>query len=108
MPWNYTSQTVTPVPQAVAEQKPEKSVNDVTGTRGMTRSGRCYAPSSSGVKEMETSPDNEGIKITVSKKKDKEPINEPITEMEADEFLKFIKHSEYSIVEQLQIGRAHV
>ena len=35
VPWNYTSQTVTPVPQAVAEQKPEKSVNDVTGTGGM-------------------------------------------------------------------------
>ena len=28
-------------------------------------------------------------------------INEPITEVEANEFLKFIKHSEYSIVEQL-------
>ena len=38
VPWNYTSQTVTPVPQAVVEQKPEKSINDVTGTGGMTRS----------------------------------------------------------------------
>ena len=28
-------------------------------------------------------------------------INEPVIEKEADEFLKFIKHSEYSIVEQL-------
>ena len=45
--------------------------------------------------------ENEGMKITASKKKDKEPINEPVTEMEADEFLKFIKHSEYSIVKQL-------
>ena len=85
----------------VAEQRPEKSVNDVTGTGGMTRSGRCYAPGTSGTKEVETSPDNEEMKIAASKKKDKEPINEPITEMEADEFLKFIKHSEYSIVEQL-------
>ena len=33
--------------------------------------------------------------------KDKKPINEPITEIEADEFLKFIKHSEYNIIEQL-------
>ena len=41
------------------------------------------------------------MKITALKKKDKKSINEPITEMEADEFLKFIKHSEYSIVEQL-------
>ena len=35
------------------------------------------------------------------KKKDKGSINEPVTEMEADEFLMFIKHSEYNIVEQL-------
>ena len=41
------------------------------------------------------------MKIVASKKKDKESINEPVTEMEADEFLKFIKHSEYSIMEQL-------
>ena len=35
------------------------------------------------------------------KKKDKEPINEPVIEIEANEFLKFIKHNEYSIIEQL-------
>ena len=35
------------------------------------------------------------------KRKDKELINEPVIEEEANEFLKFIKHSEYSIVEQL-------
>ena len=35
------------------------------------------------------------------KKKEKEPLNEPVSEAEANEFLKFIKHSEYSIVEQL-------
>ena len=35
------------------------------------------------------------------KRKDKEPINELVIEEEADEFLKFIKHSEYNIVEQL-------
>ena len=67
----------------------------------MTRSGRCYAPDTSKAKEVETSPDNEGMKIAAAKKKDKEPINEPVTKMEADQFLKFIKHSEYSIVEQL-------
>ena len=35
------------------------------------------------------------------KKKRKEPLNEPISEVEANEFFKFIKHSEYNIVEQL-------
>ena len=61
----------------------------------MTHSRRCYAPVTLG----ETFIENEGMKIAASKKKDKEPINELVTELEADEFLKFIKHSEYSIVE---------
>ena len=42
-----------------------------------------------------------GVKITVPKGKDKEVINEPIIEAEVNEFLKFIKHSEYSTVKQL-------
>ena len=67
----------------------------------MTRSGRCYAPVNSGAREWENSTESGGIKIAVSKRKDKEPMNEPVTKMEANEFLKFIKHSEYSIVEQL-------
>ena len=67
----------------------------------MTRSGQCYALIKLGTKEGESSTANEGIKIADPKRKDKEPINEPIIEKEADDFLKFIKHSEYSIVEQL-------
>ena len=67
----------------------------------MTRSGRCYAPVTTEVEEGEGSTENEGMKIAALKRKDKEPINEPVTEMKAEEFLKFIKHSEYSIVEQL-------
>ena len=51
VPWNYTSQTITPEPQAVVEQKPEKSVNDIAGTGGMTRSGRCYSLVTSGAKK---------------------------------------------------------
>ena len=98
-PWNYTSQTVTPESQVVTKQRPEKSVIDIAGTRGMTRSGRFYAPVTIKVREGESSVENEGVKIAASKKKDKEPINEPVTKMEADEFLKFIKHNEYSIVE---------
>ena len=65
----------------------------------MTRSGRCYALVTTEVRERETSAKNGGVKITASKKKDKELINEPVTEIEADKFLKFIKHSEYSIME---------
>ena len=37
--WNYSSQAVMQEPQVAAEQKPEKSVNDIAGTGGMTHSG---------------------------------------------------------------------
>ena len=84
--------------QVVAEQKLEKLVNDIAGTGEMTRSGRCYVSINSGTREGESSTANERIKVAASKGKDKEPINEPVTEKEAYEFL---KHSEYSIVEQL-------
>ena len=67
----------------------------------MTRSGRCYAPINPETKEGESSATNERTKIPApkGKGKEKEPMNEPVTEKEAKEFLKFIKHSEYSIVE---------
>ena len=65
----------------------------------MTRSGRCYALVTTEVREGESSAENEGVKIAAPKKKDKKSINERVTKMEADEFLKFIKHNEYSIVD---------
>ena len=89
--------------------KQEPSVNDIVGTNKLTRSGRCYAPGLSGVKEQEECTDQSGVKATILKKKGKESLNESVTKAEANEFLKFIKHSEYNIVEQLhKIGRAHV
>ena len=63
----------------------------------MIRSGWCYAPINSGTREEESSTESGGINIAAPKRKDKEPV----IEMEAKEFLKFIKHSEYNIVEQL-------
>ena len=58
----------------------------------MTRSGRYYAPINPKTIEGESSTANERTKIAASK--GKEPMNEPVTEREAEEFLKFIKHSE--------------
>ena len=80
-------------------KKPKTSVNNIAGIGGMTRSGRCYASINSGTREGESSTANKRIKIAAPKRKDKKLINEPITEEKEDEFLKFIKHSEYSIVE---------
>ena len=88
-------------PQATVEQTSKKSVNDIAGTRGMTLSGRCYAPINPETREGESSAANERTKVATPKGKEKELMNEPVTEKEAEGFLKFIKHSEYSIVEQL-------
>ena len=56
VPWNYTSQVVSLESQAVRvspETKQEPSVNDIMGTEGLTRSGRCYALGLVGVKRGE-------------------------------------------------------
>ena len=98
IPWNYTSQVIVQEPQATAEQKLETSVNDIEGMGGMTRSGRCYTSVNSGAKKGKEFVEKCRVKITVSRGKDKEVINEPVTKAEVNKFLKFIKHSEYSIV----------
>ena len=64
-------------------------------------SSQCYAPGLSGVKGGEEGIKRSDVKVTITKKKGKEPLNEPVTKVEANEFLKFIKHNEYSIVKQL-------
>ncbi|KAK5833507.1 hypothetical protein PVK06_017350 [Gossypium arboreum] len=66
-----------------------------------TRSGRHYDPAS-----VRTEPIKEKKTLATEYKKEKmarreSPINEPVTENEAKEFLKFFKHNEYSVVEQL-------
>ena len=91
----------------------QTAVNDLTSVGGLTRSGRCYAP---GLVE-EVIPENrpmltnkeqtskENKRLSKKKKgKDKQDLegsNKPITKKEASKFLKFIKHSEYSVIEQL-------
>ena len=99
--WNYSSQAVVQEPQAAVEQKPKKLVNEIARTGGMTRSGRCYAPINPETREGESSAANERTKIAALKRNEKESMNESVTEKEVEEFLKFIKHSEYNIVEQL-------
>ena len=102
VPWdyhcNYTHQT---------------AAIDLNGVGGITRSGRCYAPDmakkvipeklSMPVKEEHPSKEKERL-FREKKGKDKEVLestSKPITEKEACEFLKFIKHSKYSVIEQL-------
>ena len=98
------NQVVSQEPQVVRvspKTKQEPSVNDIVGTGKLTRSGRCYAPGLSGVKKWEEGTEHSGVEAPVLRKKGKEPLNEQVTKIEANEFLKFIKYSEYSIMEQL-------
>ena len=104
VPWNYANQVVSQKPQAVQgslEEKQDSSVNNIVGTGGLTRSGRCYALGLLGVKEGEECTEQSGVEVIILKKKGKESLNEPVTEVKANEFFKFIKQCEYNIVEQL-------
>ena len=74
VPWNYTNQEVSQEPQAVRvnpKTKQEPSVNDIVGTGGLTRSGRCYTPGLSKVKGGEEGTKQSDVKVTVLKKKGK-------------------------------------
>ena len=44
----------------------------------MTHSGWCYTSINFGTREGKSSTENGGIKIAALKRKDKEPINEPV------------------------------
>ncbi|XP_052878922.1 uncharacterized protein LOC128285482 [Gossypium arboreum] len=71
-----------------------------------TRSGRRYTPNT---KEESA----KGKSVVIEQEKEKttrpeSPVNEPVTEKEAKKFLKFLKHSEYSVVEQLHKQPARI
>ena len=111
-PFPYTSQKAVPWDYN-CNYTYQTDVNDLTGVGGLTRSGRCYAsglaeeiiPKSCPVPVNEEQPLRENERLPKEKKgKDKEILessNKPIIEKEASKFLKFIKHSEYSVIEQL-------
>ena len=97
VPWKYDVNIVTP-----EDEKPKAMTGSVGELGHFTRSGRCYskeikknsdlkqkgkAPMHVTDDEHETAPEQEA--------------KNPVDEEEAQEFLKFIKHSEYNVVEQL-------
>ena len=74
----------------------------------MTRSGRCYASGLMGVGQGEKSAKRTNTEtMDVQKQKEKTVVlplvktNAMITEAKACEFLNFIKHNEYNVVEYL-------
>ena len=68
VPWNYANQVVSQGPQAVRvspKKKQDSSINDIVGTSGLTRSGRCYTSSLSRVKEEGERIEQSDIEVTI-------------------------------------------
>ncbi|XP_017984271.1 PREDICTED: uncharacterized protein LOC108663589 [Theobroma cacao] len=106
VPWNYECNIL-----GTASSAPQASFEDLTGVGGITRSGRCYSPEitervekgkpaqgEGRLKKADTFSKDQVVKSVVTPNNE---VKNPVTEKEAGEFLKFIKHSEYSVVEQL-------
>ncbi|XP_040931950.1 uncharacterized protein [Gossypium hirsutum] len=98
VPWSYNCHVSMPEREDIASASKE-----VQGEGSHTRSGRRY--DTVGVREEPTKTKN----VSTEKEKEAEaPSKEPVKEEEAKEFLKFLKHSEYSVVEQLHKQSAHI
>ncbi|XP_017644509.1 uncharacterized protein LOC108485176 [Gossypium arboreum] len=99
VPWNYDC--------SVTIRGKESRVNaskEGQDRGSYTRSGRRYDISNEEVRPVK------GKALVVKKIKEKttKPVNEPVNEEEAKEFLKFLRHSEYSMVEQLRKQPARI
>ncbi|XP_060210244.1 uncharacterized protein LOC132637118 [Lycium barbarum] len=86
VPWNYNKTTVT--------YKGKEIVEEIDETGGLTRSGRCYAP--------------EELKRAKQARDSQFPVKKPITEEEAEEFMKKMKVQDYSIIDQLRKTPAQI
>ena len=65
---------------------------------GLTQSGRCFTP-----QEPEDQRRTRGKDMV-----EVEEVNKPVSDEEANEFLKLMKHSEYSVVDQLKKTHAKI
>ncbi|XP_017622058.1 uncharacterized protein LOC108466224 [Gossypium arboreum] len=74
---------------------------DIQAEGSHTRSGKHYDTGDVRVEPTKT----KGVEV---EKETEVPINEPVREEEANEFLKFLKHSEYSMVKQLRKQLARI
>ena len=87
VPWNYNYNYVN-----------EPATTNISGIRGMTQNERCYASISTETVSLNLTkepPNRKKLKVIL------DVINESIIEKKASKFLKFIKHSKYNMVEQL-------
>ncbi|XP_017647940.1 uncharacterized protein LOC108488152 [Gossypium arboreum] len=102
VPWNYDCNVTIPGKENLVDALKEDQ------DRGSyTRRGRCYdtvSKKAQPVKGKAQVVEEMKEKVTKSEL----PVNEPVNEEKAKEFLKFLKNSKYSIVEQLHKQPARI
>ncbi|XP_016733194.1 uncharacterized protein [Gossypium hirsutum] len=99
VPWNYDCNVTIPGKESLVDA----SRGD-QGKGFYTRSERRYDTTNEEVQPTK----RKAQMVEEMKGKATKPINEPVNEEEAKEFLKFLKHSEYSMVEQLRKQPARI
>ncbi|KAF1874397.1 hypothetical protein Lal_00030317, partial [Lupinus albus] len=108
VPWKYQG-------KSVAESKQTEEVVNLAGVGNMTRSGRVYSPVDLSKKIINASKGKEKIVETSEDRPEPEvtelfpeKMEREVSEEEACEFLRFIKQSEYQVIDQLSRTPAKV
>ncbi|XP_052880560.1 uncharacterized protein LOC108462774 [Gossypium arboreum] len=96
VPWNYNCNVTMPEKEDIASASKE-----VRDEGSYTRSGKRYDAEDVRVEPTKAKAFDKGKRTEIL-------VNEPVKEEEAREFLKFLKHSEYSVVEQLRKQPARI
>ncbi|XP_040967186.1 uncharacterized protein [Gossypium hirsutum] len=99
VPWNYDCSVM-----MLEKESPVDASRGDQGKGFYTRSRRRYDTANEEVQPTK----GKAQVVEEMKGKVTRPINEPVNEEEAKEFLKFLKHSEYSVVEQLRKQPARI
>ncbi|KAF1883557.1 hypothetical protein Lal_00037318 [Lupinus albus] len=108
VPWKYQG-------KPVAKSKQTEEVVNLAGVGNMTRSGRVYSPVDLSKKIINASKGKEKIVETSEDRPEPEvtemfpeKMEREVSEEEACEFLRFIKQSEYQVIDQLSRTLAKV
>ncbi|KAF1854608.1 hypothetical protein Lal_00039325 [Lupinus albus] len=108
VPWKYQG-------KSVAKSKQTEEVVNLAGVGNMTRSGRVYSPVELSKKIINASKGKEKIVETSEDRPEPEvtelfpeKMDREVSEEEACEFLRFIKQSEYQVIDQLSRTPAKV
>jgi len=98
VPWRYNAEIYTNNPEENHASQEISNIANIAGVGGMTRSGRIYIPDDPRVKQTKDSAKKKEaiVEEMVNEEKKKE-----VSEEEVCEFLKMIKQSEYTVIDQL-------